>query len=120
MLAQRSIGHIGLKLDIDIGNRVTQAKANSAAFHAGLTEGDRILRIADTPIRSQADVTWALHTAPEKGVLRIDFSRDGTQRSAQLALTSGWRESKLSWRASMKNETAPDRTRRKTSARKKR
>ena len=109
---------IGLKLHVDIGNLVTHTKPGSAAFEAGIRKNDQLLKIDGHSIYSQADVTWALHNFPESGELLIDYARDGRSFQRKLALKKGWRESKLSWRASMKNENTPQRTGRKSSSNK--
>ncbi len=95
---------IGLALDVDVGNRVVRVKADSVCGQAGVKPGDKILTMGEHAIRSQADVSWALHNAPETGELLICFTRDGSTESATIELDQGWKETKLSWRASMRNE----------------
>ena len=102
---------IGLRLDVDEGNRVVAVSKGSAAERAGLQIADVITRIGKHTILSQADATWALHNAPTSGTLEIQFTRAGKQQAAQLILADGWkRKTKLTWRASMRNEELPSKS----------
>jgi hypothetical protein len=97
----------GLKLDVDAGNRVVHVIPQSASDQAGIKSGDVITKIGDHSIRSQADVSWALHNASEIENLVVMFLRNGRPTSAELHLAAGWKETNLSWRASMRNEEMP-------------
>jgi membrane-associated protease RseP (regulator of RpoE activity) len=99
--------NIGLTLNVDSGNLVDRVTDGSASEQAGVTAGDRIRAIGDHAVHSQADVSWALHNAPESGRLPIRFTRDGRVESATIPLDAGWKETKLSWRASMRDEKLP-------------
>lgn len=99
--------NIGLTLDVDVGNRVVRVKEDSACGRAGLRPGDSIEIIGGHTIHSQADVGWALHNAPETGSLLMRFTRDGVAASATIQLDPGWKETDLSWRASMRTEPSP-------------
>ncbi len=101
--------NIGLTVDVDIGNRVQSVKADSASAQGGLRARDSIDNIGNYSIYSQADISWALHNAPETGQLQIRFTRDGKAARAIIQLSEGWKESKLSWRASMRKEKSPPR-----------
>ena len=101
--------NIGLTVDVDVGNRIQSVKADSACAQVGLRAGDRIDKIGKYSIYSQADISWALHNAPETGQLMLRFTRDGTVAKAIVPLDEGWKESKLSWRASMRKEESPPR-----------
>lgn len=101
--------NIGLTLDVTKGNHVVQVSDKSAAASAGIKPNAVLRRIENTPIYSQADVSWALHNAPEEGTIVVHWRQDGTPRSAALQLDRHWRETKLSWRASMRNEESPAR-----------
>ena len=101
--------NIGLNLDVDEGNLVVGIGQNSPAERARLIPGDRISRIGKTPVHSQADVSWALHNAPETGEVVVQFSRHGIQEQVTLMLEKHWKETKLSWRASMRHEKTPER-----------
>lgn len=101
--------NIGLTVDVDVGNRVKSVKANSTCAQVGLSAGDSIKKIGDYSIYSQADISWALHNAPETGQLLIHFTRDGRMAQAMIQLDEGWKEDKLSWRASMRKEESPPR-----------
>ena len=101
--------NIGLSLDVDEGNLVVGIRSRSPAEQAGLSSGDKISRIGKTPVYSQADVSWALHKAPISGDVVVQFSRNEVQDQVTLTLERHWKETKLSWRASMRNEKAPER-----------
>ena len=99
---------VGLRLHVDEGNRVVAVSKNSAAERAGLQIADVITRIGQHAILSQADAIWALHNAPTSGTLDVQFMRTGQQKPRKLILADGWkRKTKLSWRASMREETLP-------------
>jgi membrane-associated protease RseP (regulator of RpoE activity) len=102
--------NIGLKLSVDAGNQVIHVKPESASARAGLMIGDTIQRIGVWAILSQADVAWALHNAPESGTLSVAYVRSGAVHKTDLYLKAGWRQTNLSWRASMRKEQLPPRT----------
>ena len=101
--------NIGLTLDIDAGNLVQQVKPDSPCDRVGIVAGDTITQIGDYRIFSQADVSWALHNAPDQGRIPIQFTRHETTAAATLSLDKHWKETKLSWRASMRKEESPPR-----------
>lgn len=105
--------NIGLRLDVERGNVVVRVQRDSASELAGLLPGDEINWIGDDPIFSQADVSWALHRAPRTGKLNLEYTRDAERKSAKLTLDAYWRETNLSWRASMQRETPPERHKKK-------
>ena len=104
--------NVGLTLEVDVGNRVASIKSGSASDRAGLQDGDRIDKIGDTAIYSQADVSRALHNAPVTGQLSVQFTRGGKTMVATLKLDEHWKETNLTWRASMRKEQAPPRHKR--------
>jgi serine protease Do len=53
--------------------------------------GDDIRSIEGAPLVAVADVSWALHRAPENGSLSVVVERNGRERSLKLALVPGWR-----------------------------
>ena len=101
--------NIGLTLEVDRGNVVAKVTRKSASERAGLVPGDQINQIGESAVCSQADVSWALHNAPDRGKLRVRFTRDGRTRAVTLNLEKYWKESNLTWRASMRKEADPPR-----------
>lgn len=81
---------LGFALAADAPARVEQVTAGSAAASA-LQVGDDIVSIDGAPIVSVADVSWALHRAPDTGVLKLGIRRAGTEVERNLNLTDGWR-----------------------------
>src|SRR5262249_4896695 len=53
------------------------------------------------PVASFADVQYALHRAPVNGVIRVSWRRERELLSADLDAPSRWRNTDISWRASM-------------------
>jgi serine protease Do len=96
--------NIGLELDVHAGNRVVKVLPDSPASRAKLQPGDELRRIAGEDILAQGDVLWALHNAPAKGPLPIEWMRKEQSLTAVLELPSGWRKTDLSWRQSMIKE----------------
>ena len=99
--------NIGLQLDVDLGNRVIRVKPDSPSRQGGLQPGDRITSIGKHRILSHADVTWALHNAEAVGPLQVRITRNGVPADLTLPLEKGWKETDLSWRASMAREQLP-------------
>jgi S1-C subfamily serine protease len=99
--------NIGLTLDVDAGNVVAGVEDNSVCDNSGIRSGDIISQIGDSRIYSQADVSWALHNAPETGQIPMHVFRNETKLAVSLTLEKHWKESKLSWRASMSKEDPP-------------
>lgn len=96
--------NVGLRLDVDRGNKVVKVIPDSPSSRAGVRVGDRIQRIADLAVCSQGDVMWALHNAPNEGQVAVSCLRDGQLHSFTLDLGRGWKKTDLSWRASMWKE----------------
>jgi serine protease Do len=82
---------VGLTLAHDHVGRVSAVMAGSAADKAGFAVGDDIRSIEGAPLVAVADVSWALHRAPENGSLSVVVERNGRERSLKLALVPGWR-----------------------------
>jgi len=101
--------NIGLTLDVDAGNIVVSVKSDSVCGRSGIGPGDTIERIGNSSVYSQADVSWALHNAPATGQLPVQFTRYGTTAVVTLRLEQNWKQTNLSWRASMREEEAPPR-----------
>jgi hypothetical protein len=85
---------IGLELDAGHQSLVRAVAADSAAARAGLRAGDRLVRLgAQEPVRTIADVAWALHMAPPGDAsLPVAFARDGAAIDATLELRAGWKQ----------------------------
>jgi membrane-associated protease RseP (regulator of RpoE activity) len=96
--------NLGLKLDVTEGDKVVGVVPDSPGQRAGLRPGDRLLKIQDVKIISQGDVFWALHNAPAEGRITVQWRRDDTPHTATLDLPRGWRQSDLSWRASIRRD----------------
>jgi predicted metalloprotease with PDZ domain len=92
---------IGLSVDPDAGNRVTAVRTGSPAAAAGLKAGDVLLRVASAPTASFADVQHALHKALADKAIEVIRLRDGGTATVRVTPAAGWRESDISWRASM-------------------
>ncbi len=82
---------IGLTLAPDQAALVKSVAAGSAAARAGVQAGDEIISLAGQPLISIADVSWALHRAPESGAVPLVMKRGGAQKVLQLALPANWR-----------------------------
>ncbi len=82
---------IGFTLAADRRATVTAVAAGSIAEKAGLKAGDEIISLAGQPPVAVADVSWALHRAPESGRLAAVVKRDGAERGLEISLPAGWR-----------------------------
>ena len=82
---------IGLTLAADQRATVTAVAAGSIAEKAGVKAGDEIISLAGQPPVSGADVSWALHRAPESGRLAAVVKRDGAEKGLEISLPTGWR-----------------------------
>jgi serine protease Do len=94
--------NIGLRLDVDRGDRVALVSPDSPAARAGIRADDRLLTIDDRPIASFADVQYALHRAPMHGSLTITWQHAEETHTRELDLAEGWRKTDLSWRWSLR------------------
>lgn len=81
---------LGFALAADARARVEQVMTGAAAA-AVLQAGDDIATIDGVPVVSIADVSWALHRAPEAGALKLGLRRAGTNLERTLNLAEGWR-----------------------------
>lgn len=93
--------NVGLTLDVDAGDRVSQVTANSAAAAIGVKPGDRLAKLNGFSVASFADAQYALHKAPWKGEIPLTWIRDGKEQSGMLVLAGGWKKTNLTWRPSM-------------------
>jgi hypothetical protein len=82
---------IGLKLAADAPARVESIELNSIAAKAGILVGDEIVLLdAQSPV-SIADIAWALHHAPDRGILPARVKRGSVEHDLEIELTPGWR-----------------------------
>ena len=82
---------IGLTLATDQIAHVEAVGTGSIAERAGLRAGDDLLQVAGQPLISIADLSWALHRAPEAGALPAQVRRGGAEKAVTLTLPAGWR-----------------------------
>ena len=82
---------IGLSLAQNESARVASVAPGSLAAKAGVQAGDEIVSLAGQPLISIADVSWALHRAPESGALAATAKRGGVEKSLSIDLPVGWR-----------------------------
>jgi hypothetical protein len=92
---------IGLTLAPDQAAQVESVAPGSVAAKAGLKPGDEIISLAGQPLVSIADVSWALHSAPDSGPFMAVVKRGDASKSLNLVLPANWRsKSDISRRAS--------------------
>lgn len=82
---------IGLTLAAESATRVESVAAGSSAAAAGIRAGDELRSLAGHALISAADLSWALHGAPESGSLPAVVSRGGKEQTLTLKLAAGWR-----------------------------
>jgi serine protease Do len=95
--------NLGLDVEIDRGNVVKTITERSAAAQAGLQPGDLLQALNGVPIHSFGDAQLALDRAPATGTIEVAWQRDGESLKASIVLPKGWRQTDISWRASMRN-----------------
>jgi predicted metalloprotease with PDZ domain len=95
--------NVGLSLDSNQGNRVQEVRGDSPADRAGLRAGDYVQNLNGSSVASVADVQYALHRAPAKGLIGVVWQRDGHEASANLDLPVDWRVTDVSWRPSLRS-----------------
>lgn len=93
--------NIGITLDLNKGDLVKSVATASPAALAGVRAGDTLVQIHGRPVRSFADVQYALHKAPVRGAVSIAWQRDGQPQQAELQLADGWKKTNLTWRPSL-------------------
>jgi S1-C subfamily serine protease len=94
--------NVGLTLELHAGDCVRAVATDSVAARAGLQEGDRLVTLNGVPVASLGDVQYALHRAPAVGTVAVRWSRGGTIQAGALQLPTGWRETDISWRWSLR------------------
>jgi len=94
--------NIGLDIEVTSGMKISSVIPNSAAAKAGLKSGQRIVRMNGQPIHSMADMQFVLHHAGENAEIDVEAKDESnTCVTATILLQPGWRQSDISWRASM-------------------
>jgi len=82
---------IGLTLAADQIAHVDSVTPGSPAALAGLKAGDDLTAVAGQPLISIADVSWALHRAPDAGPLPVTVRRGNAASAAVITLPADWR-----------------------------
>jgi S1-C subfamily serine protease len=93
--------NIGLTMDVNQPDHIQKVVPGSPASAVGIRAGDQVKTLNGDPIASYGDIQHALQRAPAEGKIPIRLAQDGKERTAELTLAKGWRETDLSWRASM-------------------
>ena len=93
--------NIGLQIEVEEGNMIAVVEPNSAAALADLQAGDRIQAANGQPIISIADLQWVLNGLPTVAELQLTIEREGQSLQRTVFLTGNWRQTDISWRASM-------------------
>jgi membrane-associated protease RseP (regulator of RpoE activity) len=93
--------NLGAIMDLHRGNVVQRIVPDSPAGRAGLKTGDTLRQLADVPIHSLADASFALDRAPRKGKIALTWQRAGTKHTGAIDLPEAWRKSDITWRPSM-------------------
>lgn len=103
--------NLGIRLSIKNGRILQSVDPNSKAETAGLRSGDEVLRVNGIPIRSEYDIRWALHKAPNEMPLLFyvrRFNADlGELKEISLTPSGAWRQSDLGWRKSLRSVPFP-------------
>jgi hypothetical protein len=84
---------LGMVMAPDEVATVKEVLPGTAAAEAGVTAGDVITHVDGQPIVSIADIAWALHKAPDSGVLAMLVRKGGASEDAavRLFLAPHWR-----------------------------
>jgi hypothetical protein len=82
---------LGFTLGADYSARVETVVNGSIADQAGLLPGDDLISFAGQPLVSVADVSWALHHAPDTGTASIVIRRGNETKTLLFLLSNDWR-----------------------------
>lgn len=82
---------LGLTLASDHVAMVETVSAGSIASQAGVQAGDGFVSFGGAPLISIADVSWALHRAPDAGEIAAVVRRAGVEKAVTFLLPAGWR-----------------------------
>jgi hypothetical protein len=101
--------NIGIRLDVNQGNRIIQVSKKSPADQIGMKRDDTLVKLNGTAIASLADVQYALHNAPEQGNVPVTWNHRQQMNHDFLKVASGWRKTDISWRWSLRGlDPQPD------------
>lgn len=81
----------GVALAEDDPLRVKFVRSGSPAARAGLAIRSEIKSVNGQRIVSAADISWALHNAPDEGTLQVGIKLQSEDRGIRIPLRSGWR-----------------------------
>jgi len=70
------------------GVRISDLLPGSPAQRAGLRPGDRIIKLADRPIKSYADVIRFINRVQPGQTAKVTVNRDGQEKTVQITLAS--------------------------------
>jgi hypothetical protein len=93
--------NVGITLDKDKGDRISEIKPASPAAKIGLKAGDIVQTINKVSIHSFADAQYGLHTSPAKGAIPITWQRDGKSLQGNLIVEQDWKRTNVTWRPSL-------------------
>jgi len=82
---------IGLSLAPDSATTVLTVEAESLGEASGMQPGDSITSLDGQALLSAADLSWALHRAPESGTLPMTLRRGEATVETTLTLPHDWR-----------------------------
>jgi S1-C subfamily serine protease len=74
------------KLKIEGGAQIKRLSPGGPAEKAGLKEGDIIVKVADTPIKSQVDLRTSMLVYPAGRVVNVEYLRDNQRKSTPVKL----------------------------------
>ncbi len=89
---QPSAEVLGLLLATDDVVRVESVMPDSPAASAKIRASDVLVALNGQPLISIADVSWALHRAPDAGTMSVRLQRDGKEVETSLELPADWRQ----------------------------
>lgn len=93
--------NIGITLDKDQGNQVKSITQKSPVSQLDVQPGDQVEAINGLRVRSFADAQYALHKAPLKGDVAIQWKRGDKQLEGKITVEEGWKKTNVTWRPSV-------------------
>lgn len=93
--------NLGIVLETDRGDTVRRVVPGSVAKQVGLQPGDRLITLANRPIASFADASFALDSWKSDQPMPVEWTRGGTRHSAVFNLAPDWRQTNITWRPSL-------------------
>ncbi|MBI4244038.1 MAG: PDZ domain-containing protein [Planctomycetes bacterium] len=87
---------MGIELDPEDQNKITNVISNSPAALAGLEKGDRILKMNTIKVRTISDIQWILFKTPEADSVKaqtidIQYEKNGKITSCMIRFLSPWK-----------------------------